>query len=151
MTLLTPWRRRPLAVAEASPLDQWFRDLIEENGSWPDLLPRRNMPRADVAMTDKDLLVTLELPGMDEKDVEIKLSGNQLVVSGERKERKEDKDKHYHRMETVYGAFERRFDLPDDVRCEADAVKATFHKGILEIRVPKVEPKPTARIPIKAV
>jgi HSP20 family protein len=151
MTWLTPWRRRPFAVAENNPFDQWFREFFEENGRFPSLLEARNLPRADVAETDKDFLVAMELPGLDEKDVEVKLTGNQLVVCGERKEKKEDKDKHYYRLETTYGAFERRFELPPDVRRDPEGVKATFQKGMLEIRIPKAEPRPVAKIPVKAM
>lgn len=149
MNWITNRLRGPLITTEFSPIDQWFRDFFADNNRLANLQTTRAMPRADVAETDKDFLVTLELPGMEESDVEVKISGNQLFVTGERKQRKEDKDKHFYRVETSYGAFERTFELPDEVRKDAQAVKATFSKGLLEIRIPKVEPRPVARIPIK--
>jgi len=144
--------RRPLSSRFDLPLfDQWLGEFFDENGRLPGLAEARTLPRADVAETDKEYLVTLELPGMDQNDVQVRMTGNQLVVAGERKQKKEDKDKHYYRMETTYGAFERRFELPADVRGEPDSMKATFHNGILEVRLQKVEPKPVVRIPIKSV
>lgn len=149
MSLLTPLRRRNPGLAEVTPFDQWMREFFED--SWR---PARNLelqflPAANVAETDKEWLVTMELPGMTENEVDVRLSGTQLVVSGERKQEKETKDKHFHRIESTYGAFERRFELPTDVRAEPEGVKATFHKGMLEVRVAKVEPKPMAKIPVK--
>lgn len=147
MTWLTPWRRREVPAALGL-FDRWLREMMPDDGSL-ELIQARNLPRADIAETDKDLLVTLELPGIQEQDVEVRIAGNQLIVSGERKQKKEEKDKHYHRIESVYGAFERRFELPPEVRRDAESVKATFSKGLLEVRLPKAEPKPTAKIPIR--
>lgn len=58
---------------------------------------------------------------------------------------------HFRRVETVYGSFERRFELPSDVRSEPDTLKATFHNGMLEIKLQKREPKPVTKIQVKAV
>jgi HSP20 family protein len=100
--------------------------------------------------TDKEYLISLELPGLELADVDVRLSGNLLTVSGERKQKKEeDKNKHFYRMETTYGAFERRFELPQNVRTEPDSVQATFKNGILEIKVAKREPRPSAKITVK--
>jgi HSP20 family protein len=154
MTWLTPWRRRPESPAELmqamAPFESWWRDFFEENERMPAAFSGRNLPRADVAETDKEFLVTLELPGIEENEVEVKLTGSTLTVSGERKQKKEDKDKHFHRIETTYGAFERRFELPQGARKDPESVKATFQKGLLEIRVPKAEPRPAVKIPVKA-
>jgi len=149
MSMLTLTRRRAPLAADLTPFEPWFHSFFGENGRFPILPEPRAMPRADVAETDKDLLITLELPGMEENDVSVRLTGNLLTISGERKQKKEDKDKHFFFVETTYGAFERSFELPPEVRREAESVKATFHKGMLEIRIPKVEPRPVARIPIK--
>ncbi|HEX5053888.1 MAG TPA: Hsp20/alpha crystallin family protein [Planctomycetota bacterium] len=154
MSLLTKWRPASLVPAEFQPFDLWhdfeesMRDWFEGN-SRSTVSPMRLLPRANVAETDKEYLVSLELPGLDLNDVEVKLSGNELIVTGERKQKKEDKDKHFRRIETTYGAFERRFELPSDVRSDADSLKATFHNGMLEVKVPKREPKPVTKIPIK--
>jgi HSP20 family protein len=151
MSWLVPWRRESALPDVFRPFDQWMsefdqsmRDFLTGNGKG-----MRLMPRADIADTDKEYLISLELPGLELADVDVRLSGNQLTVSGERKQKKEDKDKHFYRLETSYGAFERRFELPQNVRNEPDSVQATFKNGILEIKVPKREPRPTAKITVK--
>ena len=149
MTWLTQWRRQNLPN-EFNLFDQWLREL-DGNGRQTGLLEARSTPRADIAETDKEFLVTLELPGMNENEVDVRMVGNQLVVSGERKQKKEEKEKHWHRIETVYGAFERRFDLPPEARKDPETVKATFSKGMLEVRIPKAEVRPAAKIPVKTV
>lgn len=142
-----PTLRRRSMLPELSPMETIFRDFFDET-RLPMFFENR-LPRADFAETDKEFLINVELPGMDEKDVEVRLNGNQLVVKGERKQKKEDKDKYFHRVETTYGAFERRFELPQEVAREPDKLVATFHNGMLEIKVPKVE-KATLKIPVKA-
>ena len=151
MTWLTPWRRQSTLPAEFSLFDQWMRDWVDGNGRQTALLETPHVPRADVHETDKDYVVTLELPGMTENEVDVRLVGNELVISGERKQKEEKKDqeKHWHRVETVYGAFERRFELPMEVRKDPESVEATFSKGLLEVRIPKAEVRPAARIPVK--
>ncbi|HEX6810404.1 MAG TPA: Hsp20/alpha crystallin family protein [Planctomycetota bacterium] len=152
MSWLVPWRRQSALPDVFRPFEQWMsefdRDLWSGNGRRLAEMPM--VPRADIADTDKEYLISLELPGLELADVDVRLSGNQLTVSGERKQKKEDKDKHFYRMETTYGAFERRFELPQNVRTEPDSVHATFKNGILEIKVAKREPKPTAKITVKA-
>lgn len=150
MKLLTPFRRQNLGLAETGPFDRWLRDFFEDgarNDARPEL---RFLPIANIAETEKDWVVSMELPGMNENEVDVRLSGNYLVVTGERKQEKETKDKQFHRIESSYGSFERRFELPMDVRTDADGVKATFKNGMLEIRVGKIEPKPVTKIPVKS-
>ena len=152
MTWLVPWRRGTALPDVFRPFDQWMgefdqsmRDFFAGNDR-----AMRLLPRADIADTDKEYLISLELPGLELADVDVKLTGNQLTVSGERKQKKEDKDKHFYRLETTYGAFERRFELPPNVRSDPESVQATFKNGILEIKVAKREPKPAAKITVKA-
>lgn len=149
MNLLTPFRRRNLGLTETFPFDQWMREFFDDGAQQGNRLEMRFMPPANIAETEKDWVVTMELPGMAETDVDVRLNGNQLVVKGERKQEKETKDKQYHRVESSYGMFQRHFDLPGDVRTDPEGVKATFQKGVLEVRVGKVEPKPMTKIPVK--
>ena len=149
MNLLTPLRRRNLGLTENNPLDLWMREFFDEAMRPVNRNEFPYVPVANIAETDKDWLVTMELPGMTEAEVDVRLNGNQLVVTGERKKEKETKDKQFHRIESTYGAFERRFELPQNLRTDADSVKATFQKGVLEVRVPKVEQKPMTKIPVK--
>lgn len=92
-------------------------------------------PKVDVTESDKEIKVSAELPGMDEKDIDISLHNNMLSIRGEKKEEKEDKGKDYYRMERSYGSFSRTIQVPAEV--EADKVEATFKKGVLSISLPK--------------
>ncbi|MFQ3573315.1 MAG: Hsp20/alpha crystallin family protein [Thermodesulfovibrionales bacterium] len=107
-------------------------------------------PRIDVLDSEKEIKVTAELPGMDEKDIDVSLSKNTLTIKGEKKVEKEDKGKDYYRMERSYGSFCRTIALPVDVNL--DKAEAKFSKGILTITLPKTETaiKETKKIAIKA-
>lgn len=96
-------------------------------------------PDMDVSESDRQIEVTAELPGMDDKDIEVTLADGVLTVKGEKRSEneEEDKDRHHYRLERGYGAFRRSFRLPPDI--DADAVSATFDKGILKITVAKKE------------
>ena len=91
--------------------------------------------KIDLSETDKDIRVTAELPGVDEKDVEVTLSGDLLTIKGEKKVEEERKKEDYHVVERSYGAFERTFRLPYAV-AEKD-IAAEFDKGVLKVVLPK--------------
>jgi HSP20 family protein len=93
-------------------------------------------PRIDVAEDSKAITLTAELPGMDEKDVELLLTDDVLTIKGEKKSESEKKDKDYYRMERSYGSFYRSFPLPEGV--DADKVEASFKKGVLTVTLPKL-------------
>jgi HSP20 family protein len=93
------------------------------------------MPRLDVNETDKEMIVSVELPGMDEKDIQISLEEGVLTISGEKKIEKQEKSHSFHRMERSYGSFTRQVALPVDV--DEDAVSATFKNGLLNVTLPK--------------
>lgn len=142
---------RTLDPFDMGSFEEWMRSFFDGNGlTAPVEAPLARMPRADLAETEGEYRLSIELPGMEEKDIDVQIRGDHLVVSGERKQRTEKKDERLHRVECSYGAFERAFELPRNVRREPDAISATFDKGMLEIRVPKVEPTPQAKIPVKA-
>ena len=92
-------------------------------------------PKVDVTENDKEIKISAELPGMDEKDIEVSLHNDMLTIKGEKKEEKEDKGKDYYRMERSYGSFLRTIPLPAEV--ETDKVEAKFKKGVLSITLPK--------------
>jgi HSP20 family protein len=92
-------------------------------------------PKVDVTESDKEIKIAAELPGMDEKDIDVSLQNNMLTIKGEKKEEKEDKGKDYYRMERSYGSFSRTIPLPIEV--ETDKVEAKFKKGVLNITLPK--------------
>jgi len=106
------------------------------------------MPTMDVAETDKEIEITAELPGLEEKDVQINIADNVLTVRGEKKAEKEQKDKNYRLIERSYGSFERSLTLPEGVN--ADAIKASIDKGVLKVVVPKPAPAQTRKIEVKS-
>jgi HSP20 family protein len=95
----------------------------------------RTMPAVDVAETDKAYEITAELPGLDEKNIEVKLANGVLSIKGEKQEEKEEKEKDYYRRERSFGSFERSFQVPDDV--DEDKIAASFKNGILSVTLPK--------------
>lgn len=106
-------------------------------------------PHVDVSETDKEIKVSAELPGMDEKDIDVSITRDALTIRGEKKEEKEDKGKDFYKMERSYGSFTRSIPLPVEV--DTDKVQATFKKGVLEIILPKSAKaiQETKKIPVK--
>lgn len=107
-------------------------------------------PAMDLVEKEKEYEITAELPGIDEKNVEIKLSNHTLTIKGEKKEEMEEKDKDYYLSERRYGSFQRSFRVPDGV--DADKIEATFTKGVLTVRLPKTAQaqKADKKIEVKA-
>ena len=91
----------------------------------------------DIAERDKDFEVTAELPGMDEKDIDVKFADGVLTIKGEKKEETEEKQKDYYRSERSFGSFQRVFRVPDGVA--ADKIEANFKNGVLTVILPKSE------------
>lgn len=149
---LMPWKARETATSIFDDFEEWMKEALEGKSPFerlPETFRRRMMPALNLAETEKEFVAQLELPGLDEKDVEVQILGNRLVISGERKFEEEKKEKEYYRVESEYGSFRRMIVLPDGLCCEPDKVAATFEKGMLEVRIPKETPQPTAKIQIK--
>ncbi|HUJ45798.1 MAG TPA: Hsp20/alpha crystallin family protein [Rhizomicrobium sp.] len=104
------------------------------------------MPAVDFADNEKAYEVTAELPGIDEKNVEVKVSNGVLTIKGEKQEEKEEKKKDYYLKERNFGSFERAFQVPDGV--DTDKIEANFKKGILTVTLPK---KPEAQKAAKKI
>jgi HSP20 family protein len=102
--------------------------------NWPGGLLGGFSPKVNVEETDKSIHVKAELPGMEEKDIEVSLTDDGLTISGEKKSEKEEKGKSFIRREMTYGSFSRTIGLSAPV--EADKVKASFKNGILDIELP---------------
>jgi len=127
------------------------RDIERFFSRWQSGDERGFFPATDVVTKDKDIIVKMELPGLDpEKDLDIKVEGDTLVVSGRRNEEREVKEGEYQLRERHYGSFYRSFPLPEGVSSEA--VTATYDNGVLELtlagaaQIAQVEPK---RIEVK--
>jgi HSP20 family protein len=106
------------------------------------------MPSMDVTETDKEIEITAELPGLEEKDVQINIADNILTIRGEKKAEKEQKDKNYRLVERSYGSFERTLELPEGVN--VDDIKANISKGLLKVTVPKPASTQAKKIEVKS-
>ena len=95
------------------------------------------LPEMDYAETDKDIVVTAELPGVDAKDVDISLTDGALTIRGEKKSERDERKANYRLTERSYGSFERSMRLPDGI--DAEKAKAEFEKGVLKVTLPKSE------------
>jgi HSP20 family protein len=106
-------------------------------------------PSVDIKESDKEIRVSAELPGMDDKDIDVLLSKDSVTITGEKKEEKEDKGKDYYRIERSYGSFSRTIPLPAEV--DTDKAKAEFKKGLLTVTLPKTAQaiKQTKKIAVK--
>lgn len=101
-------------------------------------------PQVDIGANNQEYCITVEVPGVDEKDVTVEIAKNTLTIRGEKKQEKEEKDKDYYRVERSYGSFQRVLSLPEDA--DQDAVQATFKNGVLRVAMPrKALPKTQAR------
>ena len=105
-------------------------------------------PSTDVSETKDALVVKTEVPGLDPKDIQISLQEQMLTIRGEKKQEKEDKDEHYHRVERSYGTFVRIVLLP--VGVDASKARAAFKNGLLTVTLPKTTAAKGTTIPIKA-
>lgn len=127
-------------------LDRWHDELdrVFENalGGW--VVPRRDEATgqtgtlgitADLIETDNDYQVVAEMPGVEEKNINVTMSGNTLIIEAEKNEEKEDRERNYHRYERVFGRFHRQIMLPDDV--DTEHADARFKNGVLRITLPK--------------
>jgi HSP20 family protein len=107
---------------------------------------RRWVPPMDLAETEDELVLTADLPGLDEDDVAIEVKDRVLTISGERRDAREEQGKGWHRIERSAGRFSRSLALPEGV--EAERVSARFDRGVLEVRIPKPEQRKPHRVEI---
>jgi HSP20 family protein len=111
------------------------RDMTLEPFTWLGDANGKLSPAVDVVEQDKEYQVTAEIPGMDEKDVEVTVSGGLLTIKGEKHADTEERKKDYFMAERRYGSFHRALRLPDGI--DADKVAAKFAKGVLTVTLPK--------------
>ncbi len=165
---LIPWRKKKHEVEVLKPhddptdhLNRSMADLVHElfrpfDEAWSGSLlhPGRTawsrLPSIDVVESDEAVTVTADLPGLEEKDVDVILNDHTLTLKGERREERTTKDRNVHRIERTFGSFYRTIPLPDGI--DRDRVEATFKRGVLRVRLAK---RPGAhpsirRIPVKA-
>ena len=105
------------------------------------------VPRVDVREEDNQVIISAELPGMDQKDIDVEVTRDSVRIAGEKKEEEKKEEKGYYRHEIARGSFERVIDLPAEV--DEDKAEAEFSKGILTIKLPKSEEAQAKRKKIK--
>lgn len=125
-------------------IGRWFGDIDRERDERKSALWA---PSVDIKETEKEVIVKADLPGTKMEDIDVSIDENQLIIKGERKFEKEEKEKDYIRVERSYGSFYRSFDI--GVPIKADAVKASYNDGVLDITIPKAEVKKPKKIDIK--
>ncbi len=141
MTVLTRWEPFREFASLQDRINRVFRDTYSEGSRDESLATSSFAPAVDVYEDEHNVTLKVEVPGIDEKDIDIRLENNTLTVHGERKIEKEEKEENYRRVERQYGSFTRTFTLPTTV--DAEKVSANYDKGVLSITLPKkAEAKP---------
>ena len=104
------------------------------------------LPQVDIGESKKDYTIKVEVPGIDEKDIDLTIADGTLLIRGEKRSEKEDHDKQYHRVERSYGAFQRMLSLPTDA--DESKVEAKFKNGVLTVTIAK---NPDAKPPVRRI
>lgn len=149
---LERWRPR---LMERSPFRELAR-LEREMGEWFDRFPewpwgergRAWAPAIDMVDHKDEIVLRADLPGLEEKDIEVTVEDGTVTIRGERREEKEEKRTDYYYSERTYGVFARTVALPTTV--DRERVKATFKKGVLEVHLPKAKEAVGKKIEVKA-
>ena len=144
MTLLTRWepfREFPPQQDRMNRLNRLFRESYGPDGPEEALTTTSYAPPVDIYEDEHNIILKLEVPGIDEKDIDVRIENTTLTVHGERKIEKEEKEENFRRVERQYGEFTRSFTLPSSV--DPGQVSANYDKGVLKIKLAKkAESKP---------
>ncbi|HEY2469301.1 MAG TPA: Hsp20/alpha crystallin family protein [Terracidiphilus sp.] len=136
---ITRWDPFREVVALQNRVNSLFRDFNESDGP---LTAASFVPAVDIYEDPKKVVLNLEVPGLEEKDLDIRVENNTLTVKGERKFEKDEKEENFHRIERRYGTFYRSFTLPTTV--DTENVQASYNAGILKLELnkkPEAQPK----------
>ena len=130
-------------------LDGWLERFFEEPWGFRALGSVQLMPSASVHETDKEVVVTAELPGLDKADLNLRVTPEGLVIRGEKREEKEDARRDFHVSERRYGSFLRTVPLPDGI--DTERAEARVDRGVLTVRFPKLEARREGgrRVPVR--
>jgi HSP20 family protein len=140
MTVLTRWEPFREFATLQDRINRVFRESYT-GGQDESLTTSTFAPAVDVYEDEHKVTLKIEVPGIDEKDIDVRVENNTLTVHGDRKIEQEEKEENYLRVERQYGSFTRTFSLPTTV--DTDNVSATYDKGVLKISLPKkAEAKP---------
>ena len=141
MTLLTRWDPlRDLATMQ-NRINRLVRETYSPEGPEEALTTTSFAPPVDIYEDEHNITVKMEVPGIDEKDMDVRIENTTLTVHGERRFEKEEKENNFRRVERQYGSFTRSFTLPSSV--DTGQVSANYDKGVLRISLAKrTEAKP---------
>lgn len=147
---LIPWRGEGTPGPTLASLREEMNDLLNRfwSGAREPFGLAEWAPALDLSETDDAVLVHVEVPGLDPKDIDISITGDVLTLRGEKKDETVEKGRNYHRVERRYGSFTRSLTLPAAVK--ADGIEAKAHNGVLEIRLPKKDEVKPRRVEVKA-
>src|ERR1700719_2258095 len=144
MTLLTRWepfREFSITQDRMNRMNRLFRESYSPEGPDEALTTTNFAPPVDIYEDEHTITLKLEVPGIDEKDIDVHIENNTLTVHGERKMEKEEKEENFRRVERQYGSFTRSFTLPSSV--DPQQVSADYNQGVLKIKfAKKAEAKP---------
>ncbi len=141
MTVITRWDPFREFSTLQDRMNRLFRESYGPEGREESLTTSTFAPPVDVYEDEHTVTLKIEVPGIDEKDIDVRIENNVLTVHGERKFEKEEKEENFRRVERQYGSFTRTFTLPSTL--DAEKVAAHYDKGILKIALPKkAEAKP---------
>jgi HSP20 family protein len=141
MTVITRWDPFREFSTLQDRMNRLFRHSYSEGGRDESLTTSNFAPAVDVYEDEHNVTLKIEVPGIDEKDIDVHIENNVLTVHGERKFEKEEKEENYRRVERQYGSFARSFTLPSTV--DPEKVTANYEKGVLKISLAKkAEAKP---------
>jgi HSP20 family protein len=138
MTLLTRWeplREFSNMQDRMRRMNRLFRESYGPEGPEDALTTTSFAPPVDIYEDEHDITLKLEVPGIDEKDIDVRIDNNTLTVHGERKIEKEEKEENFRRVERQYGSFARSFTLPSSV--DPEQVSADYNQGVLKIKLTK--------------
>src|SRR5271168_1322309 len=144
MTLLTGWEslRELSAMQGMNRRNRLFRESYSPEGPEEALTTTTLAPPVDIYEDEHNIVLKIDVPGIDERDIDVHIQNSTLTVHGERKIEKEEKEENFRRVERQYGSFTRSFTLPSSV--DTGQVSAHYDKGVLKINLAKkVEAKPT--------
>jgi HSP20 family protein len=144
MTLLSRWepfREFSTIQDRMNRMNRLFREPYSPEGPEEALTTTSFAPPVDIYENEHSITLKLEVPGIDERDIDVRIDNNMLTVHGERKIEKEEKEENFRRVERHYGSFTRSFTLPSSV--DVGQVSADYHQGVLKIKLAKkAEAKP---------
>ena len=141
MTVLTRWEPFRELQDRIDRMSRLFRESYRPEGPEEALTTTSFAPPVDIYEDEHNITLKMEVPGIDEEDIDVRIENNTLTIRGERRFEKEEKEENFRRVERQYGSFTRSFTLPSSV--ETENIQANYDKGVLEIRLAKkAEAKP---------